>query len=141
MRAICYLRGGVVYMPVLGRVSRGPYRDTGDLTVVPVSDGAGLRRAFRETIARGNPVLPDGPPDNSPSPLLAAAKVKSWGALYRSSVAWAIETDDRSITPYRPRQDRGLEEDKERRIVLPEGSTVDDLIDRFISILQAHGKA
>lgn len=140
MRAMCFLRRGMVYIPVLGHIPGGPYRHTSAVSVVSVADSKGLQRAFRDTIARGNPILADAPPNNSPSPLLAAAKVKSWSALYRSSVGWAIETGDRSITPYRPRTDRGWEEHNEKRIVLAEGSTVDDFIDRFISILQAHGK-
>ena len=54
----CYLRKGIVYIPTWGKVEKGHYRGTEPVAVVPVLDVEGLRRAFRETIARGNPAMP-----------------------------------------------------------------------------------
>jgi hypothetical protein len=57
MRCHLYLRKGKVFIPTFGRVPGGPYRDIEPVAVVEVSDAEGLRRAFRETIARGNPPM------------------------------------------------------------------------------------
>ena len=54
----CYLRKGIVYLTTLGKMNTGGHRDIDPVSVVPVSDTAGLERAFRETIARGNPIVP-----------------------------------------------------------------------------------
>ena len=53
-----YLRKGKVFIPTFGLVHKGLYRDVEPVAVVDVSDTEGLRRAFRETFARGNPPTP-----------------------------------------------------------------------------------
>ena len=57
MRCHLYLRKGKVFIPTFGRVAKGLYRDIEPVAVVDVSDADALRRAFRETIARGNPPM------------------------------------------------------------------------------------
>jgi hypothetical protein len=83
LRCHLYLRKGRVFVPTLGRVPGGPYRDIEPVTVVEVSDTDGLRRAFRQTIARGNPPVGPYPRPNPPPVVLKHAGVKSWGAFAR----------------------------------------------------------
>ena len=92
-----YLRKGKVFIPTLGHVPRGPYRDIEPVTVVDVSDADGLHQAFRETIARGN--LPIGPyPRRNPPPVvLKYAGVKSWAAFARWASPWVIDERGRQI--------------------------------------------
>jgi hypothetical protein len=79
VRCHLYLRRGKVFVPTFGRVPGGPYRDIEPVAVVGVSDTEGLRRAFRETIARGNPPIGPYPRPNPPPVVVKYAGVKSWG--------------------------------------------------------------
>jgi hypothetical protein len=76
-----YLRKKKVFVPTVGRVPGGPYRDIEPVTVVEVSDTEGLRQAFRQTIARGNLPVGPYPRPNPPPVVLKHAGAKSWGRL------------------------------------------------------------
>jgi hypothetical protein len=89
-----YLRKGKVFIPTLGRVPGGPYRDIEPVTVVDVSDADGLHQAFRETIARGNLPVGPYPRPNPPPVVLKHAGVKSWGAFARWASPWVIDERD-----------------------------------------------
>jgi hypothetical protein len=54
MKLKAYLRKGRVFIPTLGLVTRGLYRDIEPVTIVDVSEAETLRRTFRETAARGH---------------------------------------------------------------------------------------
>ena len=86
-----YLRTGVVYIPTWGRMPNGAGREIEPVTVVPVSDTAALRGAFRETIARGNPSVPQLRGGDWPEPVvLKYAGVKSLSAFAKSARMWHL---------------------------------------------------
>jgi hypothetical protein len=135
----CYLRKGIVYVPTFGRVETGGYRDIEPVSVVPVSHAADLRRAFQETIARGNPIIPSLSPINPPEPvLLKYAGVKTWTAFARGTSVWLLQETDGvcQIKPYRRSQPRGWEQDPARFITLPAGTNVDAACGRMVAVLQ-----
>jgi len=137
MRCSIYLRAGRVIIPTLGLAQKGLYRDIEPVTVVEVSETDVLRRAFKETFARGNP--PTGPyPRPYPQPVVVKyAGVKSWGAFVRGTSTWLIaERGGRcQIVGYR-REPNNWAEDPEQTVVFPAGTTLDQVIDRMIAILQ-----
>jgi hypothetical protein len=137
LRCHLYLRKGRVFVPTLGRVPGGPYRDIEPVTVVEVSDTDGLRRAFRQTIARGNPPVGPYPRPNPPPVVLEHAGVKSWGAFARGASPWLIEERDGKyqIIGYR-REPNNWVQDPEQMVDFPPGTTLDQAIDRMIAILQ-----
>ena len=137
MRCNIYLRASRVFIPTLGFVKNGLYRDIEPVSVVEVSETDALRRAFKETFARGNP--PTGPyPRPYPQPVVVKyAGLKSWGAFARGTSTWLIA--DRGgryqIVGYR-REPNNWAEDPEQAIDFPPGTTLDQVIDRMIGILQ-----
>jgi hypothetical protein len=133
-----YLRKGVVFVPTTGLVDRGPYRDMEPVAVAPLSNPDAVRQALRAAISRGNPPAPRYPRDNFPPPVVVKyAGVKSWSAFARGTSPWSINESDGKyqIMGYRRHPD-GWREDPEQKIDLPVRSTVDDVIDRMIAILQ-----
>jgi hypothetical protein len=137
MRCHLYLRTGKVFIPTFGRVPGGPYRDIEPVAVVDVSDAEGLRRAFHETIARGNPAV--GPyPRPHPLPVVAKhAGVKSWGAFARGALPWSIEQENGIFQIIgRRRTPDGWVEDPEQTVDFPPGTKLDQVLDRMIAILQ-----
>jgi hypothetical protein len=132
-----YLRKGKVFIPTLGRVPGGPYRDIEPVTVVDVSDADGLHQAFRETIARGNLPVGPYPRPNPPPVVLKHAGVKTWGAFARWASPWVIDERDGKyqIIGHR-REPNNWAEDPEQTIKFPPRTTLDQVIDRMIAILQ-----
>jgi hypothetical protein len=132
-----YLRKGKVFIPTCGRVPRGPYRDIEPVAVVDVSDADGLRRAFRETIARGILSVGPYPRPNPPPVVLKHAGVKGWGTFARDALPWSIEKE-RGIFHIVGRQKtpNGWVEDPEQTVDFPLGTTLDQVLDRMIAILQ-----
>jgi len=133
-----YLRKGKVFIPTFGLVHKGLYRDVEPVAVVDVSDTEGLRRAFRETFARGNPPTPYYRRDSYPQPVVVKyAGVKSWGAFARGASPWSIEENDGFYQIVGSlRGPSGWVEDPEQKVELPSGTTIDQVIDRMIAILQ-----
>jgi hypothetical protein len=133
-----YLRKGKVFIPTLGRVPGGPYRDIEPVTVVDVSDADGLHQAVRETIARGNLPVGPYPRPNPPPVVLKHAGVKSWGAFARWASPWVIDERDGKyqIIGHR-REPNNWAQDPEQTVNFPLGTTLDQVIDRMIAILQA----
>ena len=134
-----YLRQGKVFVPTFGRVDKGLYRDIDPVDVVDVSDTDALRQALHETIARGNPPTPYYPRGGPyPQPVVVKyAGVKSWSAFARGASPWNIKEKDGiyQIVGHRKGQS-GWVEDPEQKIELPPGTTLDQVIDRMIAILQ-----
>ncbi len=134
-----YLRNGIVFVPTTGRVvPGGPYRDMEPVAVVPLSNPEAMRQALRAAISRGNPPAPRYPPGAHPQPVVVKyAGVKSWAAFARGTLAWGISERDGKyqIIGYSRHPD-GWREDPEQKIDLPAGATIDDVIDRMITILQ-----
>jgi hypothetical protein len=138
MHCHLYLRKGTVFIPTSGSVHKRLHRDIEPVAVVDVSDSGALRRAFRETIARGNPPTPPYPRDFHPQPVVVKyAGVKSWGVFARDALPWSIEGADgvyqivgRRKTP------NGWVDDADQTIDFAPGTTLDQVIDRMIAILQ-----
>jgi hypothetical protein len=107
---------------------------------VPISDTANLRRAVRDVLARGNPVVPAPRPGQHPEPVMPRhAGVKTYAAFARGTSSWSIKGKDGAyqIVGKRSRPDRGWEDDPGQTVTLPSGANVDDVCDRLIAILQA----
>jgi hypothetical protein len=132
-----YLRKGKVFIPTFGRVPGGPYRDIEPVAVVDVSNADGLHQAFRATIARGNPPVGPYPRPNPPPVVVKHAGVKTWGAFARGASPWVIEERDGQyqIVGHR-REPNNWAEDPEQTTDFPPGTTLDQVIDRMIAILQ-----
>jgi len=132
----CYLRQGTVFLPTVGRVDKNVYYLVEPVAVVSVSNTGALRTALHEALRRGNPVVEY---DRLAPPILCKyAGVKSWGAFARNASLWVMD-DTNGILRIEPnsRDSRGaFTPDKNAVETLPPGSTVDDLIDRMIAILQ-----
>ena len=134
----CYLRNGIVYVPTVGRRG-GAYTIMEPVSVVPVMDSEGVRRALLDAKGRGNVAVPPrkGKP---PSPLLPKyAGVKSWSAFARSSSSWNITENDGiyRIIAHRMHPDGYWVEDQNQKIEFSFGTNVDAVIDCMIAILQA----
>jgi hypothetical protein len=137
MRCHLYLRKGKVFIPTFGRFPGGPYRDIEPVAVIDVSDAHGMRRAFHETIARGNPTVGPYPRPNPPPVVVKYAGVKSWGAFARDALPWSIEDENGVVRIVgRRRMPDGWVEDAAQSIEFPRGATLDQAIDRMIEILQ-----
>ena len=137
MRLKAYLRKGRVFIPTIGLVTRGLYRDIEPVTIVDVSDTETLRRSLSETAGRGHP--PTGPyPQPNPLPVVAKhAGVKRWGDFARGASPWTIEERNGvyTIVGYR-REPNNWAEDPEQTINFPLGAELDQVIDRMIEVLQ-----
>jgi hypothetical protein len=141
MLCSCYLRDYVVYVPTLARRAREPvYTHIEPVGVVSIANTEAVRRTLLETIARKNPTIPD--PDqkarDAPSIILKYAGVRSWSAFYRNASTWSIREDDGvyKIIGYRKHSKGSWLQDLEQQIQFPVGTTVDDVVDRMIAILQ-----
>jgi hypothetical protein len=137
LRCHLYLRKGQVIIPTLGRVPGGPHRDIEPVTVIDVSDADALRQAFRQTIARGNPPIGPYPRPNPPPVVLKHAGVKSWSAFARGASTWLIEQQGElyQIIGYR-REPNNWAQDPQQTVDFLPGTTLDQVIDRMIAILQ-----
>ena len=138
MHCHVYLRKGTVFIPTSGVVHKGLHRDVEPVAVVAASDTKAMREALRATIARGNPPTPHYPRGTYPKPIvLKYAGEKSWAAFARDALPWSVKERDGSfqIVGKRKHPD-GWVEDPERKVEFPPGSTVDQVIDRMIAILQ-----
>ena len=137
MHCHLYLRKGRVFIPTSGLVPGGPYRDIEPVAVIEVSDADGLRQAFRETIARGNPPPPPYPRPYPPPVVVKYAGVKSWAAFARGALPWSIEEENGifQIIGRRRTQD-GWVEDPDQTITFSPGTMQDQVIDHMIAILQ-----
>jgi hypothetical protein len=135
-----YLRKGTLFVPTNGRVEGGGIlRDIEPVEVVPISNIEAVRQALRATIARGNPAIPHPPRGTRLQPVvLKYAGVKTWSAFARYATRWRIREKDGSyqIGGYRKHEKGYWVEDPEQTIQFPAGTTVDEVIDRTIAILQ-----
>jgi hypothetical protein len=143
MNCHLYLRSGTIYLPTMGKMDEGFYRAVEPVTLVSASDIDGIRRALQTTIARGNPVVPMLRRSEYPPPLLPKyARVKSWSAFERGLMFWTIKEKKGvfQIAGQSKRPDRAWRDDAKRTITLPPTSTVDDVIDHVVAILQEAAK-
>jgi hypothetical protein len=134
-----YLRDGIVYVPTVAMREGGPvYTDIEPVAVVPATNTEALRRALLEAIGRKNIVVPV-PKGKWPAPiLLKYAGVRSWSAFARNASLWSIEEEGGvfQIVGYRKHPKGYWEQDPGQKTHFPAGSTVDEVVDRMIVILQ-----
>jgi hypothetical protein len=139
MNCHLYLRGNTVYLPTMGKMGEGFYRGVEPVTVVSASDIDGVRKALRETIARGNPVVSILRRSEIPPPvLLKHAGVKNWSAFERGMEFWTIKEKDGvfQIAGQSKRDDGGWRADLDRTIDFPPNLVMDDVIERIVAIVQ-----
>jgi hypothetical protein len=133
----CYLRDGVVYVPTVGKRG-GVYTTIAPVAAVPVANTEGLRRAFLDAITRRNVAVPPVKGKWPPPLLPKYAGVKSWSAFARGALTWNIIANEElyQIVGHRLHEDGYWVEDHDQRIKFPAGTTVGDVIDRMIAIMQ-----
>ena len=106
---------------------------------MPVTNTEDLRRALLDTIDRKNIIIPNPPKNSWPPPvLLKYAGVKAWSAFARGAAVWSIKETggNYQIAGYRTHRNGYWEKDPEQKINFPPRSTVEQVIDRMIAILQ-----
>jgi hypothetical protein len=132
----CYLRQGIVLLPTVGKVNQVVHFLVEPVAVVPVSNTGALRTALQQTIKRGNPIVKY---DRLAPPILCKyAGVKSWNTFARNASLWVMDETDGTlrIEPNTRESNGAFTPDKDAAEKLVAGSTIDDLIDRMIAILQ-----
>ncbi len=110
------------------------------VSIVSVKNSDEFAAALKEVIARGNPITPELSRDNYPEPvLLKYAGVKTWEAFVKGAFAWTINdlTGQYKIVGKRKARPRGWEGDPDQTLILPIGTTVDDLCSQMVAIVQA----
>jgi len=137
-----YLRKGVVYLPTLAKIQSGGYWEGDPVAVIPVNDSDALRTAFHETLSRGNPPIPPFKDGYPPAAILKYAGVKRYGTFERGTLSWLIREKDGifKVIYQKNVKDSGWVDDPDRIITLPPTSTIDDVCDRVVAILQAHAR-
>jgi hypothetical protein len=128
MNCECYLRRGVVYIPTLGMMDKGFYLAIEPVAVAPLSNTDAVRRAFADTIERGNPKVSIPKRTEYPPPvILKYAGVKSWSTFARDAWTWGIEEQDGmfKIVYYRKDPPNGWTEDRENIETFPPGTAAD----------------
>ena len=136
-----YLRNGVVILPTIGRFYRLSL-EVEPVAVVPVGDSEALIQAFKDTITRGNPEVPESKRDG-PFLLPKYVGVKSRSAFERGAFTWSIDEKDGHYCIYPSRKSRGggWEHDPASGVVLPAGTTIDELCAQAVAIVQAKARS
>jgi hypothetical protein len=144
MRTNYYLVKGIVYLPTWGAFTKtGALRVVEPVAVVPLSDTVGLRRAFREVLARGNPAVPPLSGDQLKQRILPKyTGIKSDRAFYRSAESWSIEEKNGlyKIIGKQRRPDAGWKDDPKQTIDFPPGTDAEQVIERAIAIIEAKAR-
>jgi hypothetical protein len=122
---------GVAPLPTIAKTEAGFYMNCEPVAVVPVTN----------IIRRGNPLMPTPKRNAFPPPVLPKyAGVKSWSKFMQGASEWKIVDHNGSyrIVPYHkdPAGGPSWVEDRDHKIDLPPSTTVDELVERMIAILQ-----
>jgi hypothetical protein len=134
-----YLRQGTVYVPTVARTEAGFYMNVEPVAVVSVSNTDGIRSAFRGLITRGNTVIPTPKRNEYPPSLLPKyAGVETDRAFIHGTAHWAIDEKegDYQIIGYRVHRDGYWVQDAAQKILLPTGSTAENVVEQMIAILE-----
>jgi hypothetical protein len=134
-----YLRNGTVFLPTLGMMGKGFYRDIEPVAVTPVTNTEGLRKALEQMISRGNPHVPILGRRKWPPPVvLKYAGVKSWAAFQRGMLLWGLEENNNvfKIIGKRRKADGATVDDPEQTITFPFGSKIEEVVGRMIAIIE-----
>lgn len=138
-----FLKKGLVLIPTLAKVRGGPHWVVEPVVVVPVSDTVALRGALSDALARGNPVIPKIPPkaEQSEPSALKITGDKSLLSFQRRAMGWWLNERD-GIYKIEGLMEKegyhgGKVTDPDQVETFPPGTSIDAVIDRMISILQA----
>jgi hypothetical protein len=134
-----YLRSGIVYIPTVGKMDKGFYRDIEPVTEVAVADTKMLHDTISAALTSGNPAVPIPPRHNWPAPVvLKLAGVKSWTSFERGMKLWGIEERDGifSIIGKEKKPDGTTVDDPKQTISFPNGTETGKIADRMVAILQ-----
>jgi hypothetical protein len=133
----CYLRNAVVYIPTVGRRG-GAYTIMEPVSVVPLADTEGVRRALLGVIKKGNVAVPLLKGKQPPPLLLKYVGVKSWSAFVQSSLTWDVKEIDGAyqIVGDKLHPEGYWVEDPNQKIEFPPGTAVEVVVGRLIGILQ-----
>lgn len=137
-----FVRKGTLYRPMWAKDTNGVYNSIEPVAVVPLADTEGLRRAFRDAMAFGHPIVPAIPwqEKEKQSPIvLKYAGVKSFTTFQRDTFVIDISEKDslyKVMLKRRRRPYQGWEPDPDQTYNLPPGSTLDDAIERAIQLIR-----
>jgi len=134
-----YVRNGIVYIPTMGKMDQGFYRDVEPVAVVSASNTEAMRQALAAVIARGNPIVPMLRRREWSAPVvLKYAGVRSWSAFEQGMSLWGL--DDKNgkfaLIGKRKQSNGATVDDPERTFTFSPGSTTEDVIEKIIVILQ-----
>jgi hypothetical protein len=133
------LRKGILYLPTMGKMEEGFYRGVEPVAVVQMSNTSEVRSALQTMFSRGNPIVPMLRRSEIPPPvLLKYAGVKRWSEFERGMKFWNIKDRDGVFQILvEAKQPEGFwKADPKQTITLPPGTSVGEMIDRMIGILQ-----
>lgn len=145
MRVSLRLYQGIIYIPTVHRVEgHGFLVMKAPIDAVSPEQAEGLREAIRAALARGNPSMSADEAratlnDDRNSDTLRATQAKSWFALDRQTAGlWTLAEENGlyEIRVDEPLETRGWHEDETKRIRFPPGTSVDDVINRLIAMIQ-----
>jgi hypothetical protein len=128
-----------IFIPTMAKTKAGFYIGIEPVDVVDARDRAALEQAIIRVVKRGNPTVPtpQGGANFPKSVLLkyAKMKMKSISSFDKLAKSWQLSKREGAflIVPYRPRQDRGMEEDTERGEAIPVDVSLETVVGRLIS--------
>jgi hypothetical protein len=135
-----YLRNGVVYIPTMGKMGVGFYRDVEPVAVVRASDTEALRQALAAMIARGNPMVPMLQRREWSAPVvLKYAGVRSWSAFEQGMSLWGLDENKNgqfALIGKRKKSNGATVDDPDKTFTFSAGSKKEDVIEKIIEILQ-----
>lgn len=134
-----YIKDNIVFMPVMGKVSRGYYVDIDPVVKVLMSDAAGWSSAIAKLIYLGNPKIPFPKSEPMHAVVLKNTRYKRWQDFQKGMMCWEFETtpEGGTLMPLRMRSDRrGHEPDTENQVALSAPSPnelADAIVQRVLS--------
>jgi hypothetical protein len=91
MLITCILKDGIVYLPTAAKTEAGFYMDCEPVALVPVTNTDALRKALKDAMHRGNPIVPTPKRNAFPPPVLPKyAGLKSWSKFMQGASEWTI---------------------------------------------------
>lgn len=142
MSYVCYLRKGIVFLPVMKKTEAGFYICVDPVSMINVTSTTELRRAIGIALARPIPIVSTPPRDAKLNNILEVTGLRSLSAFDRSAVCWAIKEHQGiwKIAIQRSHKEGGGD-DKSQLITFPPGTSVDEVSDRLFQVIQEKARA
>lgn len=135
-----YLRNGIVYIPTMGKMDTGFYRDIEPVAVIRASDTEALRQALAAMIDRENPMVPMLPRREWSAPVvLKYAGVRSWSAFEKGMSLWGLDDDKNgqfALIGKRKQANGATVDDPGKTIIFSAELKTEDVIEKIIKVLQ-----